>query len=56
MVSHFVDKPRERMGNPFEVSVREIAEMVIRIFGSGSELVFEPLSEDDLKRSCPDIR
>jgi len=44
------------MGNPFEVSVREIAEMVIRIFGSGSELVFDPLPEDDLKRRCPDIR
>ena len=43
MISHFVDKLRERMGNPFEVSVPEIAEVVIRIFGIGSELVFEPL-------------
>jgi hypothetical protein len=44
------------MGNPFEVSVREIAEKVISIFGSGSELVFEPLPEDDPKPRRPDIR
>ena len=42
------------MGNPFAVSAREIAEMVIRFFGSASELVFEPLPEDDPERRCPD--
>jgi len=43
------------VGNPHEMSVREIAEIIIEISGSPSELVFEPLPEDDPKRRCPDI-
>jgi dTDP-glucose 4,6-dehydratase len=43
------------VGNPQERTVREIAEMIIDISGGGSELVFEPLPEDDPKRRCPDI-
>jgi nucleoside-diphosphate-sugar epimerase len=35
--------------------LREIAEMVIELSRSGSELVHEPLPEDDPKRRCPDI-
>jgi dTDP-glucose 4,6-dehydratase len=44
------------IGNPVEYPVREIAEMVIDISGSTSELVFEPLPEDDPKQRCADIR
>ena len=33
----------------------EIAEMIIEISGSSSELVYEPLPEDDPKRRCPVI-
>jgi dTDP-glucose 4,6-dehydratase len=43
------------IGSPYEMSVREIAEMIIEISGSESELVFESLLEDDPKRRCPDI-
>jgi dTDP-glucose 4,6-dehydratase len=43
------------IGSPHEMSVREIAEMIIEISGSESELIFEPLPEDDPKRRCPDI-
>jgi dTDP-glucose 4,6-dehydratase len=43
------------IGNPVEYPVREIAEMVIDISGSTSELVFEPLPEDDPKQRCADI-
>ena len=43
------------VGNPKELTVREIAELVIEVSGSASELVFEPLPEDDPKRRCPDI-
>jgi len=43
------------IGNPQEHTVREIAEMVIELSGSESELVHEPLPEDDPKRRCPDI-
>jgi dTDP-glucose 4,6-dehydratase len=43
------------LGNPQEMGVREIAEMIIELSGSGSGLVYEPLPEDDPKRRCPDI-
>ena len=43
------------VGNPHEMSVLEIAEMIIELSGSSSELVYEPLPEDDPKRRCPDI-
>jgi dTDP-glucose 4,6-dehydratase len=43
------------LGNPQEYTVREIAGMVIELSGSESELVHEPLPEDDPRRRCPDI-
>jgi dTDP-glucose 4,6-dehydratase len=43
------------IGNPQEMSVRQVANMIVELSGSGSELVFEPLPEDDPKRRCPDI-
>ncbi len=43
------------VGNPNELTVREIAEMVIGVCGSESGLVYEPLPEDDPKRRRPDI-
>jgi dTDP-glucose 4,6-dehydratase len=44
------------IGNPHEMSVLGIAQMIIEISGSSSEVVFEALPEDDPKRRCPDIR
>jgi dTDP-glucose 4,6-dehydratase len=43
------------VGNPNELTVREVAEMVIEISGGEGELVHEPLPEDDPKQRCPDI-
>jgi dTDP-glucose 4,6-dehydratase len=43
------------IGNPDEMSVREVAEMVIELSGGSSELVYEPLPEDDPKQRRPDI-
>jgi dTDP-glucose 4,6-dehydratase len=43
------------IGNPVEYPVREIAEMVARLSGSESEVVYLPLPEDDPRRRCPDI-
>ncbi len=43
------------VGNPNELTVREIAEMVVEISGTASELVYGPLPEDDPRRRCPDI-
>ncbi|MEJ5299843.1 MAG: UDP-glucuronic acid decarboxylase family protein [Thermodesulforhabdaceae bacterium] len=43
------------LGNPEEVTILELAETIIELIGSRSELVFLPLPEDDPKRRCPDI-
>ncbi len=44
------------MGNPVEYSVREVARMVIELCGRDeSDLVHEPLPEDDPRQRCPDI-
>ena len=44
------------IGNPHEMSVLKIAQMIIEISGSSSELIYEPLPEDDPSQRCPDIR
>lgn len=43
------------IGNPGEFTMLELAELVIEITGSRSELVFEPLPADDPKQRRPDI-
>ena len=43
------------IGNPGEFTIRELAEMVIRITGAKSKLVFRPLPQDDPKQRQPDI-
>jgi UDP-glucuronate decarboxylase len=43
------------LGNPAEVSVRELAEEVIQLSGSRSKLSFQPLPTDDPVRRRPDI-
>ena len=43
------------LGNPVEVTIRELAESVIGITGSRSKITFKPLPEDDPKQRCPDI-
>ena len=43
------------VGNPKERTVQEIAELVIELSGSENSIVYEPLSEGDPKRRCPDI-
>ncbi len=43
------------IGNPHELTVLEIAETILRLSGSSSRIVFEPLPEDDPKVRRPDI-
>ena len=43
------------LGNPHEISVRELAERIIALTGSQSRLVFRPLPQDDPLQRCPDI-
>jgi dTDP-glucose 4,6-dehydratase len=43
------------IGNPDEFTVLELAELVIELTGSSSEIVFEPLPVDDPRQRRPDI-
>ena len=43
------------IGNPREMTIRQMAEMIIKLTGSKSELIFEPLPVDDPKVRQPNI-
>jgi UDP-glucuronate decarboxylase len=43
------------IGNPGEFTIRQLAEQVIDLTGSKSQLVFRPLPQDDPKQRQPDI-
>lgn len=43
------------IGNPDEFTIKELAEKVIAMTGSKSQLTFEPLPDDDPTRRRPDI-
>ena len=43
------------LGNPHEITMRELARHILRLTGSASKLVFRPLPQDDPRRRCPDI-
>jgi len=43
------------LGNPDEITILQLAEEVIKVTGSDSEIVFEPLPTDDPKVRQPDI-
>jgi len=43
------------IGNPQEMTLMELAKRIVRLTGSGSEIAFAPLPEDDPKVRQPDI-
>jgi UDP-glucuronate decarboxylase len=43
------------IGNPGEFSMLELAQAVIRLTGSNSRIVYEPLPQDDPRQRKPDI-
>ena len=43
------------LGNPHELSMFELAEVVVKMTDTDSRIVFELLPEDDPKVRCPDI-
>lgn len=54
----FAIKPFEtpvNLGNPKEFSMLELAQQVISVANSKSELAFLPLPDDDPRHRCPDI-
>ncbi|MBE7042874.1 MAG: SDR family oxidoreductase [Ruminococcaceae bacterium] len=42
-------------GNPREMTIKEIAEMVLELTGSKSKLIYQPLPQDDPCKRKPDI-
>src|ERR687885_506656 len=46
---HSSERRPVNIGNPIEYSVREVAELVLKLSGSPSELTHKPLPEDDPK-------
>lgn len=43
------------IGNPVETSMLELAQLIIQLTNSKSELIFKPLPQDDPKQRMPDI-
>ena len=43
------------LGNPAEMSILEVAEMIVSLTGARSEIRFAALPENDPMRRCPDI-
>ena len=55
MEDDWVDYPIN-LGNPNEVSVLELARLVIKLTDSQSEIVHLPMPKDDPRQRQPDIR
>src|SRR5258708_35098539 len=43
------------IGNPVEMTIKQIAETIIRMTGSTSQIAYKPLPTDDPKQRRPDI-
>jgi UDP-glucuronate decarboxylase len=43
------------IGNPNEIDLLELAKRIIEITGSGSQLIFQSLPQDDPRQRNPDI-
>lgn len=43
------------LGNPVEISMAEIANVIVSLTGSRSSIVYRPLPQDDPRQRCPDI-
>ncbi|HUD61083.1 MAG TPA: UDP-glucuronic acid decarboxylase family protein [Acetobacteraceae bacterium] len=43
------------LGNPHEIPVKELADRVLRLTGSSSQIVYRPLPADDPIQRCPNI-
>jgi UDP-glucuronate decarboxylase len=43
------------LGNPQEFAINELAEMIIKLTGTKSKIIYKPLPQDDPKQRQPDI-
>jgi UDP-glucuronate decarboxylase len=44
------------LGNPAEITMRDLAEQIVSLTGSRSRLEYRSLPQDDPRQRCPDIR
>lgn len=54
LVSSAINGP-VNLGNPHEISMRDLAGHILHLTGSRSRVVHRPLPEDDPRQRCPDI-
>lgn len=59
-ILRFMQTPRDfpgpmNLGNPAEVPIGEVAELVRSLVGSSSEIIFKDMPSDDPRQRCPDI-
>jgi dTDP-glucose 4,6-dehydratase len=54
-LAHCEEHDPVNIGNPTEFTMLECAEEVLKITGSNSRIVHQPLPQDDPTRRCPDI-
>jgi UDP-glucuronate decarboxylase len=43
------------LGNPSEITIRDLAETILALTGSRARIVARPLPLDDPRQRCPDI-
>jgi len=43
------------LGNPVEFTILELANKVVELTGSSSQIIFKPLPQDDPRKRKPDI-
>mmetsp|Transcript_19841 Transcript_19841/g.24050 ORF Transcript_19841/g.24050 Transcript_19841/m.24050 type:complete len:113 (-) Transcript_19841:22-360(-) len=43
------------VGNPYEFTIKQLAELCVELTGSKSQITFKPLPNDDPKQRRPDI-
>ena len=55
LMEHASESGPVNLGNPTELSMRQLADTVVRLTGSTSEVVTRPLPKDDPRRRQPDI-
>jgi UDP-glucuronate decarboxylase len=55
MMKQDVETGPMNLGNPVEFTIRQLAETILRLTGSKSEMVFRPLPTDDPTQRQPDI-
>ena len=60
VIAAFMDSDKSitgpiNIGNPHEITVKELAERIVELTGSKSRITYLPLPQDDPKQRCPDI-